>query len=217
MKHIRPKLLSALAFVLLLLVGCSSEADSYPVMTPAPLDVTALEVIEGDELRFSFPASGWTADNSYDIPVIVFEESNDGNPPLTVSAQIVTSFSRKLNNKYRDDLAEAMEEQVSAMTTDLVETRTLRGESVIYCETTGCFTEENLDAMLEAGTITQDYINEQGGRDALLAIPTTHYITIYAVKDRHLVLYTGTYYAASQKQQVLDAMTTAIATSAVIQ
>lgn len=215
MKHIRKASLPIL-LVLLLLVGCASEADSYPVMTPAALDVTALEVAEGDELRFSFPASGWTADDSYGIPVIVFEESNDGNPPLTVSAQIISRFSGKLNNKYRDDLAEAMEGQVSAMTSSLLEMRTLRGEGVLYCESTGCFTEEVLDDMLEAGTITQDQIDGQGGREALLAIPTTHYITIYAVKDRHLVLYTGTYYAASQKQLVLDALTTAIATSAVL-
>lgn len=216
MKHIRQTVWPILALVLLLLVGCASEADSYPVMTPATLDVTALEVAEGDELRFSFPTSGWTADDSYEIPVIVFEESNDGTPPLTVSAQIIGRFSGKLSNKYRDDLAEAMEGQVSAMTLDLLEMRTLRGEGVLYCESTGLFTDEILDAMLEAGTVTQDQIDQQGGREALLAIPTTYYITVYAVKDRHLVLYTGTYYAASQKQLVLDAMTTAIATSAVI-
>lgn len=214
MRQIRNTLYPLLALVLLLLAGCADESDSYPVMTPAPLDVTALEPAVGEELRFSFPASGWTV-GDYDIPVITFDESNDEHPPLTVSAQIVGSFPGKLNNQYRDDLAEAMEEQVSAMTTDLLEMRMLRGERVLYWETTGRFTDENLDAMLEAGTITQAYIDEQGGRSALLDIPTTHYITIYAAKDRQLLLYTGTYYDAAQKQLVLDAMTTAIATSAV--
>lgn len=215
MHPIRKALYPLLALVLLLLAGCADESDSYPVMTPAPLDVTTLEVAEGDELRFSFPASSWTEDDSYEVPVIVFDETNDAAPPLTVSAQSIGRFSGKLSNKYRDDLAEAMAEQVNAMTLDLLEMRTLRGEGILYCETTGLFTEENLDAMLEAGSITQAYIDEQGGRQALLDIPTTHYITIYAVKDRQLLLYTGTYYAASQKQLVLDAMTTAIATSSV--
>ena len=75
-------------------------------------------------------------------------------------------------------------------------------------------TESITDRLLEQGVITQDDVDAAGGRDAILSIPPTDQITLYAVTGAYLYIYTGTYYEESQKADVLEALTVMAQTTA---
>lgn len=90
----------------------------------------------------------------------------------------------------------------------------INGKSVIYTETVTRFNDEMLDRLLEQGVITQDDVDTAGGRDAILSIPPTDQITLYAVTGAYLYIYTGTYYEESQKADVLEALTVMAQTTA---
>ena len=94
------------------------------------------------------------------------------------------------------------------------ELRSINGKSVIYTETVTRFNDEMLDRLLEQGVITQDDVDAAGGRDAILSIPPTDQITLYAVTGAYLYIYTGTYYEESQKADVLEALTVMAQTTA---
>ena len=85
---------------------------------------------------------------------------------------------------------------------------------MIYTETVTRFNDEMLDRLLEQGVITQDDVDAAGGRDAILSIPPTDQITLYAVTGAYLYIYTGTYYEESQKADVLEALTVMAQTTA---
>ena len=64
------------------------------------------------------------------------------------------------------------------------------------------------------GVITQDDIDNAGGRESILSIPPTDQITLYAVTGAYLYVYTGTYYEESQRADVLEALTVMAQTTA---
>lgn len=214
MAMIRKKLCLTLALLLILLTGCANEADSYPVMFPADSSTMVLEEAEDGTLHLSFPADGWSVMDGEAL-ALSYDETAGTETAVNISAQAVGRFPGKLSNKYRDNLAEAMEKNPGYLTLDLMEVRSLRGVPIIYCEATIDLTEEGLDALLEAEAITEENIASMGGREALLSIPPSHQITMYAVVDDHLVIYTSTYYEQSQKQPVIDALTVMITTSTI--
>lgn len=212
MTSIRKKICLAAAFILVLLTGCANEADSYPVMEPIDSSTVALEHAEYDTLKLSFPADGWTIIDG-EFLAITYDETSGTDSDVNITTQVVGKFPGKLSNKYRDNLAKAMEKNPGYLTLELMEVRSLHGAPVIYCEATAAFTEEGLDALLKAKAITEENIEAMGGREALLSIPPSYQVTMYAVIDKQLVIYTGTYYEEAQKQPVIDALTVMITTS----
>ena len=60
--------------------------------------------------------------------------------------------------------------------------------------------------MIESGAITEAQIESMGGREALLSIPETNQIQIYAVIDGNLMIYTGTFYDENSREETLDVM-----------
>lgn len=78
------------------------------------------------------------------------------------------------------------------------------GAPAIYTESVMKYTDEYIDLMLETGAITQQFLDENGGREVLLSIPETAQIYFYTVKDGNLYTYIGTYYNEEQKQIVMD-------------
>ena len=81
-----------------------------------------------------------------------------------------------------------------------------KGEPIIYIERTTKITDEMLDLMIESGAITESQIESMGGREALLSIPETNQIQIYAVVDGNLMIYTGTFYDENSREETLDVM-----------
>lgn len=125
------------------------------------------------------------------------------------------NMSLAANQKAPDDWLEEFQIQLQellptmygdSMNIELMEARLLNGEPVIYTEMINQITDEALDIAIEQGIYTEAQIEAAGGREALLAIPPTTQVGIYAVKDGYCYVCTGTYYEESQKQVVLDTM-----------
>ena len=210
------KFIPILLLALIFLAGCADKAEDYPVMEPIDFTTMELESAQDSTLKLSFPADGWTAIPDSTLLSLVYDETADTKTDVNISAQLIGKFSGTLSNKYRDSLAKAMEKNPGYLTLDLMEMRSLNGSPVIYCEATAAFTDEGLDTLLEAGTITEETIESMGGREALLSIPPSHQITMYAVVDSQLIIYTGTYYEDTQKQVVTDTLTVMISTTEIL-
>ena len=88
---------------------------------------------------------------------------------------------------------------------------TLYDEPVILTESTLQFTDTYIDEMIKLGGITEEQIEDMGGREVLLSIPPTTQVTLYAIVDGYMYIYVGTYYTEEQKQAVLDCMTVLVA------
>lgn len=127
-----------------------------------------------------------------------------------INIQASQEWSGQLTEKDMDELISAMKEYVGYITINTSEMRLINDEPVIYWESTIQFTEEYLDAMIEAGGLTEADIEAYGGREALLSIPPTTQIMVYATVDNYLFAYVGTYYGDEQKQAVIDALTVII-------
>lgn len=86
---------------------------------------------------------------------------------------------------------------------------------MIYTETVTRFNDGDARPVFSSRAFhTQDDVDAAGGRDAILSIPPTDQITLYAVTGAYLYIYTGTYYEENQKADVLEALTVMAQTTA---
>lgn len=199
----------ALALMLMLAAGCFGKAD-YPEMEPVNTADMALASTEDGSIRISYPADLWTVQEGVSPLTLMYTETMDTDSVCNVNVQVSQEFTGDLTENDMQKLLDATNEYVGYITVDLAELRQLNGQPVIYWECTIQFTEEIMDAAIEAGGLTEQEIEAYGGREALLNIPPTHQIMMYAVADGCLFTYVGTYYDGAQKQSVLDALTVII-------
>lgn len=209
MKKCWKRLALALA-LLLVLAGCSAGAPKYPELPAADTEGVVLESVATDTFKFCYPGESWVqAEAAGQLAVIyVGDDGEDGQCNFNV--QLSAAYEGKLADKDREELMAALDAYDGYITVDLSELRLLKGEPVIYMETTMQFTDAYLDLMVEEGVFTEEYIAELGGRELFLSLPPTHQVMIYASVDGGLFLYTGTYYNQAQKDALLRALTVVI-------
>ena len=201
---------------LLLLCACSSgiEEVSYPVMDA--VDITGLDLTEvgNDQFKVAYPADSWTGEPDSDPLNVFLNETLDTDFAVNINIQYSGQWpSRTLDQTDLDGILSAMQEEAPFMSIGLHELRSLNGQTVIYMESDFCFTDEAIDFMLEKGGWTEEYLDEIGGREALLAIPPTKAAYVYALVDDDAFVYTATYDDDTHKQTALDAMTVMVQTT----
>ncbi len=204
--------LCAACLVLSLLAGCGST-ESYPaveeLLTAASESSANLGTASNDTVSVSYASDAWTGmDDTDPLTVYYTETMYDAGTAVNINVQPSGTYSGKLTKKTMEQLVEALQKNFPTMEIESAELRTLDGSPVIYMESVLNFTEESLDNLVESGAITEDYIESIGGREAILAIPPTDQLTLYAVNGAYLYIYTGTYYDESQKDAVLSCMIT---------
>lgn len=223
----KPKRVSVavLTLVMLLTAGCSgtvNDPETEPTNTttimPANEDNTeavntadiTLASAQDDTVKVSYPADTWTFQEGITPLTLAYSEALGTDNMCNINIQASQEWSGQLTEKDMDELISAMKEYVGYITINTSEMRLINNEPVIYWESTIQFTEEYLDAMIEAGGLTEADIEAYGGREALLSIPPTTQIMVYATVDNYLFAYVGTYYGDEQKQAVIDALTVII-------
>ena len=60
--------------------------------------------------------------------------------------------------------------------------------------------------LLKEGMLSEESLEAMGGRETLLAYPKTYQTMIYAIRDGHICVFTGTSYSQEHIQPVLDQM-----------
>ena len=86
-------------------------------------------------------------------------------------------------------------------------------EPVIYYDSVVELNDDMIDLLVSSGNITEEQIEDMGGRDALIESGTSDQIGICAVIDGYLVIVTGTYY--EEPDNVLEAMNILLQTSSI--
>lgn len=202
------KLLSlALALSLLLLTGCAKEDPSaYPVMEMPDTAGMALESVSNADLGFSFPDELWSCEPNDNMLIVTHDETFGQEKDVNISVQIVDTFNATLDTSYRNRMERQMNKNPSYMQLQTMEMRQLDGEGVLYFEVHTAFTEESIAELQRSKVLDKKMLEQLGGKEALLKIPPSDQVIIHALVEGKLVIFTGTYYEAEQKQQVLDAL-----------
>lgn len=196
--------------------GSDDDMGNYPVIEAVDYSGMELETISNSQMGYgySFPAGEWV--QILENPLqIAWMETLTTDQAVNISVSLASTS--KLPTNWVDDALEELQEEIPAMYGDSIriesiDVRVLDGEKVIYTEIVTQITDEMIDLLIDEGVYTEEQIEASGGREALLSIPPTTQVAIYAAKDGYGYVCTGTYYAADQKQMVLDTMTIMIGT-----
>ena len=198
----------------LMLCSCgdaASSAANAPILEAA--DTSSLELGEVSNASFSmqYPSEDWYGYDGSD-PLFVYYYTDQA---VNINVQKSANYNAKLTEKDLKDVVADLSDSENGLSVELVtsELRAFDGETVLYFEIVSQMTDAVIDYMLESGTWTQDFLDSIGGREVLLNIPPNDQIIIYAVIDGGLYVYTGTYYGADQKDNVLDCMTVLMQTT----
>lgn len=199
----------------LILAGCGTvNEEDYPPLEKVDLASMTLETVSNSTFSMQYPADKWTGTDGTSPLIVYYNDTAESSQAVNINAQQSGTYSGKFTEKYMNKLVESITESFPNIEFVKAELRSINGKSVIYTETVSGFSDEMLDLLLEKGVLTQDAIDAAGGREAILAIPPTDQVTLYAVTGAYLYVYTGSYYEESQRADVLEALTVMAQTTA---
>ncbi len=199
----------------LILAGCGAVSEEdYPPLEKVDLSSMTLETVGNSTFSVQYPAGKWIGSDGTSPLIIYYTDTLDTGEAVNINVQQSGTYSGKFTEKYMNKLTDGITESFPNIEILNAELRSINGKSVIYTETVTRFNDEMLDLLLEQGVLTQEDIDGAGGRDAILSLPPTDQITLYAVTGAYLYIYTGTYYEESQKADLLQAMTVMAQTTA---
>ena len=172
------------------------------------VDTSAMELesAENSSLKVSFPKADWVAEPNTDPLTIYYAATLDEELSVNINVQL-GGDDTSISEAYKDALVEAIGEQSPFLHVNKAQVMRLGEDPVVYLENTVTIDDATIDFMIESGVWTEDWVTEQGGREAFLAIPDTDSITLYAPCGDQMLIYTGSYYSDDQKDAVLEAMT----------
>ncbi len=199
----------------LILAGCGTvNEEDYPPLEKVDLTSMTLETVSNSTFSMQYPADKWTGTDGTSPLIVYYNDTAESSQAVNINAQQSGTYSGKFTEKYMNKLVESITKSFPNIEFVKAELRSINGKSVIYTETVSGFSDEMLDLLLEKGVLTQDAIDAAGGREAILAIPPTDQVTLYAVTGAYLYVYTGSYYEESQRADVLEALTVMAQTTA---
>lgn len=186
------------------------SADNENVLEEADVSKYNLIDIIGDKFSTKIPDTWMIGENalSESVNILVYQKSTYGSGNANnITADISRPYSGKITNEMSEQLLKVLK-GMTGYGTDITEggLYMLKGEPVIYMEKVTKMSDELIDLMIEQGVMTQADLEMYGGREALLAMPESEQIQIYAVVDDNLVLYTATYYDKEDREEILDVM-----------
>lgn len=203
------KLIPLFLVLALLLSACGSkvpETSEYPVTAPLATDGLSLAEASVDDLTFSYPDEIWLMDEASTPLTFYYAESLDAETGFAnINVQVSVPCSSALTEKDLADICDDLRTQGLTLSTS--ELRTLNGTVFIYTESVLQFTDDLIDTMLDTGILTEESLNALGGREVLLSIPSSPQVAFYIPIDGNLIIFTGTYFNAEEKQAVCDAIT----------
>ena len=182
--------------------------SAYPVLEAADLSAYELESAGNSTISAQFPAGEWL----YDVTVVPVDfaiydmetlSSDIGTMNINMTSMIVSMSLPAFTEELMDAVLAEIEAMGAGMELQIAEMRTMNGENLGYVESLTSMTDEMLDAM----NLTDEQIEQLGGREVLLNIPPTYQVQMYYVVSGKMVVVTGTYYDDVQKGRLIETMT----------
>ena len=192
------------ALSLLALCGCASQsAADYPVIEQENINDMELAEVTDGEIRVQYPADEWLADNGSNLLSFYDLDTIDGDYAVNVNVQRTGECDTDPTRADMEEVRKEIEETYPYITIQTCELRSLGGRPVIYMESSVAFTEQLIDDLVNSVDWGEDWVENVGGREALLALPRTNNVYVYAVRDGWLYLYTGAYSEESEIDTLL--------------
>ncbi len=213
-------LLMALTLAIAALAGCSTPKDEQKepdlsVIEAVDPSTLTLGSAERGTIKISFDSTKWHHwEQMQNLGIALTETWEQDN---TVNIQFIDNGEPNASEVTESHLDQLMEGFASAgdwFDASVHELRMFEGKKVIYIETTVSCTEDYLTFLVESGSYTQEWVDEN--KEELMSAPSTKQIQVYTIVDGHLISYVGTYFEDAHKQVVLDAITVAIQTTEIV-
>ena len=184
-----------------------AETRDYPELGAANID--SLELIEAANARLSvrYSSDEWYADESSDPLTLYYQPMMESGRAVNINVQRLSECGAAPLEDDMNAMLDEFREGYPYLSISSAEMRTLCGDRVILMDAVMQFTDQTIDDMLAAKAWTQEWLDENGGREAMLAIPPADQLYLYAVRDGWMYLFVGTYYEPEQRAVVLNEMT----------
>lgn len=210
-----------LTFFSISLVGCSKASNNsiptteqnssvteqdLPVMEQVTIDFDTATA-DGEYVKANYPSEEWTyIDDSPLSPFMLsYTNASENNININISASQKSPYSLQELAKL---FPEQLKESTPGINVTLSEVKKFGKEELLYVETVTKITDESIDLLIEEGSLTEEMIEQAGGREVLKSTPETKQISFGIQKDGKLVFITGSYFNDSEKEVVLKAMNT---------
>ena len=201
-KSISILLVIATVFVL---TACGSSGDEREILEPAAIPQNAQQSTYED-FSASYDPDKWTFDSSLGLFQIydkgIYEAQNPEANCDNVNVVDGGPYAEELTEDDMQTIIADLEDQgAEVIVSELMD---FEGEPVIYYESRVQLTNDLIDLYIDGGRITEEQIEEMGGRQALIERGSSSQIGIGAVADGHFIIITGTYYKSPA--EILPAM-----------
>ena len=213
-------LLLAIALVIASFASCSTTDDKQkdPQLTVIeavdPSTLTLGSAGRGT-LKISFDSTKWHHwEQMQNLGIALTETWEMEN---TVNIQFIDNGepnASEVTESHLEQLMKGFEGSGDWFNASVHELRMFEGKKLIYIETTVTCTEDYLAFLVESGSYTQEWVDQN--KEELLKAPSTKQTQVYTIVDGHLVSYIGTYFEDAHKKVVLDAITVAIQTTEIL-
>lgn len=211
--RIRRRIGLAACLLALLLTACGEKAADYPELAEIDLASVELSSQENSLVRVSYDPETWIAIPNMDPLTLLYAETAAEEFSVNLAVDYVSESTEKPDEAYMKVLMLEMDRANSDfMTVDLSEMRQVQGNPVVYLESSLILNDAAIDNMIAEGEWSEEWLDSLGGREAVRG-NTTHLVNLYVCVEKRAYVCTGCYYDDAQKQPLLEALATAIATT----
>lgn len=190
----------------LLMFSCGNDTSDLPVMEE--VTVENAESATSGNFTAQYDGEQWYFDDTFGFAVYDKEVYESGNPDgkcANVNVSVSQAYDGPFTEKDMEDVVKQTTELgISGYEIGLKELRLFQEEPIIYFESSLVMSDDMLDLMIEQGAITEQDIEDLGGREAVLDGASTTQVSVCAIIDGYITIFTGTYYDDETKQEVLN-------------
>lgn len=209
MNHKKKVFSLLLIFVMVFMfAACGDDTADYPVMEEVTLGNA--ETATGNGFSAQYDADKWVYDSTLGFAIYDKEVYESGNPEgkcANVNAIVSQAYDGPFTEKDMDTIVEqAGSLGIDGYEIGLKEMRMFKEEPVIYFESSITLTDDLLDLMIEQGALTEADIEALGGREAVIDGGSQTQMSVSAIIDGKIVIFTGTYNNETEKSAVLEAI-----------
>lgn len=221
------KVTKALSLILVLVLttmafaGCGTDTQNnqdgqkdpqYTSIEAVDISALTLDSAQKNGVKISFDSTKWHHwEQMQNLGIALTETWEQDN---TVNIQVIDNGepnASEVTETHLEQLMKGFEGAGDWFDASVHELRMFEGKKVIYIETAVSCTEDYLAFLVESGSYTQEWVDEN--KEELLNAPSTKQVQVYTIVDGHLISYVGTYYEDAHKQVAMDAITVAIQTT----